>query len=302
VTAPTAPTGTTVTCRYCRLAVDAAAGAMSCPHCGAPLDVTAAVSRSGWEEQPPIADMARLDFGRSSVQIEGAVVPTADFRLAGEEWVYFSHHTLLWTDPTVVLAPLAMAGGWDRVRAGLPLVMLRANGPGHLALSEDAPGEIVALPLQAGQEVWVREHRFLVATGNVAYTWEQCGIWIMTGTGNDAETHYPLGRFADRFRAEGAPGLLLLHAPGNTFIRDLAARETICIQPSALLYKDPAVGMQLHIEYPHASGYSFAGSYNYRQVWLRLWGPGRVAVQSVFERPESSGAITNHSPATTAAW
>ena len=73
------------------------------------------------------------------------------------------------------------------------------------------------------------------------------------------------------------------------FIRDLAAGETICIQPSALVYKDPSVGMQLHIEYPNAGGPELvSGRYSYRQVWLRMWGPGRVAVQSVFERPEAS--------------
>ena len=33
--------------------------------------------------------------------------------------------------------------------------------------------------------------------------------------------------------------------------------------------------------------------YTSRTAWLRMWGPGRVAVQSVFERPEnaSRGAI-----------
>jgi hypothetical protein len=33
-----------------------------------------------------------------------------------------------------------------------------------------------------------------------------------------------------------------------------------------------------------------------------MWGPGRVAVQSVFEREEASEAITNHSPATMMRW
>jgi uncharacterized protein (AIM24 family) len=209
---------------------------------------------------------------------------------------------VLWTEPTVQMQPMSMAGGWNRIRAGLPLVMLTANGPGHIALSDDAPGEIVAIPLQSGQAVWVREHRFLTATGNVTYTWDQSGVWIVTGSGDDRETHYPLGMYIDYFQAQAAPGLLLLHSPGNTFIRDLAPGETICIQPGALLYKDPTVGMQLHIEYPQAAGLRFSGRYSYRQLWLRMWGPGRVAVQSVFERPESSNQITSHSPATTTAW
>jgi uncharacterized protein (AIM24 family) len=290
----------TYTCRYCRLPSDASG--IACPKCGAPVNVSDVVSASGWQEQPPVRDMARIQFGQSTCQIEGTYVPSADFKLAGDDWIYFSHHHVLWTEATVQMQPMAMAGGWNRMRAGLPLVMLTATGPGHIALSEDAPGEVIAIPLQPGQAVWVREHRFLAATGNVTYTWEQPGIWIVTGSGDDRETHYPLGMYIDYFQAQQAPGLLLLHSPGNTFIRDLAYGETICIQPGALLYKDPSVGMQLHIEYPQSAGLSFSGRYSYRQVWLRLWGPGRVAVQSVFERPEASNQITSHSPATTTAW
>lgn len=292
----------TYTCRFCRMAVDASGTA--CPCCGAPVDVRAAVSDSGWQEQPPIKDMARIQFGQSTCQIEGTFVPTADFNLRGEEWVYFSHHTVLWCEPTVEMTPMPMAGGWNRMRAGLPMVMLQARGPGHLALSDDAPGEIVAIPLQHGQAVWVREHRFLAATGNVAYNWQQPGVWFTTGSGNDTETHYPLGMFVDIFHADGGPGLLLLHSPGNSFIRDLAPNETICIQPTALLYKDPTVGMQLHLEYPNQGTmqWGFGRNFSYRQIWLRMWGPGRVAVQSVFEREEASEAITNHSPATMMRW
>jgi uncharacterized protein (AIM24 family) len=260
-------------------------------------------SESGWEEQPPIRDMARIQFGQSSCQIEGSYVPAADFNLSGPEWVYFSHHTVLWTEPSVKMEAMPMRGGWNRARAGLPLVMLQASGPGHLALSDDAPGEIVALPLQPGQAAWVREHRFLAATGNVGYDWQQSGIWFVTGTGDEAETHYPLGYNIDTFHADGGPGLLLLHSPGNTFIRDLREGETICIQPTALLYKDPSVGMQLHLEYPNQGGVIWSHNrYSYRQVWLRMWGPGRVAVQSVFDRPEASELISNHSPATVTRW
>jgi uncharacterized protein (AIM24 family) len=288
-------------CRFCRLPGDPSG--TSCPNCGAALDVRRAVSESGWQEQPGIRDMARIQFGQSTCQIEGTYVPTADFGLKGDEWVYFSHHTLLWSDTNVNLQAMPMAGGWKRVRAGLPLVMMQASGQGHVALSDDAPGEVIALPLQLGQAVMVREHRFLAATGRVAYNWQQPGIWFVTGGGDDAKTHYPLGYNVDIFHAEGGPGLLLLHSPGNTFIRDLAQGETICIQPTALLYKDPNVGMQLHLEYPNQGAMMWSSSrYSYRQVWLRMSGPGRVAVQSVFQPPEASEAITNHSPATITRW
>src|ERR1700761_7432089 len=92
------------TCRYCRLPSDSSG--ISCPNCGAPVDVRAVVSRSGWEQQPPIADMARIQFGQSYVQVEGNQVPVADFNLRGEESIYFSHHNLLWTEPGARLGNL----------------------------------------------------------------------------------------------------------------------------------------------------------------------------------------------------
>ena len=42
---------TTYVCRYCRQPSDARQ--VSCPNCGAPVDVREVVSDSGWREQPP---------------------------------------------------------------------------------------------------------------------------------------------------------------------------------------------------------------------------------------------------------
>jgi uncharacterized protein (AIM24 family) len=231
--------------------------------------------------------------------VAGKYTPVADMQLDGNDSVYFSHHVLLHVEPSVTLNAMTMKGGWNRVYAGMPLVMMQATGPGHIAFSHDDPGETVAIPLQHGQAVDVREHRFLVATGNVAYDWFQSGVWFTTGSGDDTEWHYPLGQFMDRFHAEGGPGLLLIHSPGNVFIRDLQPGQTICVQPSAVVYKDPSVGMQLHLEYP--AGGMF-GMFTSRTVWLRMWGPGRVCIQSVFEPPESGNNISNSSPATTQRW
>ena len=63
-------------CPYCRLATDGSA--VSCANCGAPIRVEERVSSSGWEEQPPVEDMARIRFGGSTCQIEGELVPTAE--------------------------------------------------------------------------------------------------------------------------------------------------------------------------------------------------------------------------------
>ena len=289
-------------CRFCRQRSDASGP--SCPNCGAPLDVRSVVSRSGWEQQPPIKDMARIQFGQSTLQIEGTQVPVADFNLSGGEWIYFSHHVLLWADPSTSLTNSSLAGAWKRTLAGMPLIMVEARGPGHVALSDDHAGDVIALPLQPGQQIWAREHRFLAATGNIAYQPENTNIWFVTGTGDDRETHYPLGMYGDRFTAQGSPGLLLLHSPGDTFVRDLAPGQTMLVQPSALLYRDVTVAMHLHVEYPQTQQgmFSFHRSYSMRNVWLRLIGPGRVAVQSIFARLESSEYISSTSGATMQAW
>jgi uncharacterized protein (AIM24 family) len=246
--------------------------------------------------------MARIRFDRSTCQISGTYVPVAEMNLHQDNWVYFSHHVLLHTDRQVQLDTMKMKGGWNRVLAGMPLVMMTARGPGFIAFSADHPGETLAVPLQHNQAVDVVEHRFLVATGNVNYHWQNSGVWFTTQNGDEQETHYPLGRTMDRFWAQGGPGLLLLHGPGNTFIRDLAPGERICVQPSSLIWKDPTVQMWLHFEYPRGRYWFSSAKWQAKSTWLTLQGPGRVAVQSVFERPEMVGQVTNCSSATTQQW
>jgi uncharacterized protein (AIM24 family) len=291
-------------CRYCRQPSDP--NSPTCPLCGAPVDIRSAVSDSGWIEQPPIRDMARLQFGQSHVQIAGTTVPVAEFSLAPDDWIYFSHHVLLWTAPDARLGNMPMRGAWNRTMAGLPLIMAEARGPGHLALSDNHAGEVVALPLQHNQQMWVREHRFLTATGNISYDWHATGVWYETGDPNDSndrETHYPMGRYGDVFTASGGPGLLLLHSPGNTFIRDLKHGQSLLVQPSSLLYRDVSVRVALHMEYPRNNGFAFWRSgWSYRSIWVRLHGPGRVAVQSVYTPPEENENIVRHSQATTHYW
>jgi uncharacterized protein (AIM24 family) len=197
-------------CRYCRQPSDPSQP--TCPLCGAPVDIKSHVSDSGWVEQPAIRDMARIQFGQSHVEIVGSRVPTAEFTLTQQDWIYFSHHVLLWTEPQVGLQSMRMKGNWNRQLAGMPLVMMQAQGPGHISLSDNHAGEVVALPLHHGQTMWVREHRFLCATGNVSYDWDFTGLWYETGTGDDKEMHHPMGQFGDTFTASGGPGLMLLHS------------------------------------------------------------------------------------------
>jgi uncharacterized protein (AIM24 family) len=252
---------------------------LSCPACGSPTDVLRVVSPSGWEELPPIPDLARLQIGRSTCQIEGSLVPVADFALDEGDSVYFAHHVLLWTEPHVPLEALVLPGRWSRTLFGMPVVMTMARGPGRIAFSHDEPGELVALPLQPGQAVHVREHTLVAATGDVGYEFMSPTLGMSPGPPDKSgKTHLPVGFLMDRFEAKSRPGLVLAHGGGNVFVRRLAEDETLLIHPSALLFKDSTVDMHLHQEFPAGAGVSGLNSY----LWLRLYGPGRVAVRSAY--------------------
>jgi uncharacterized protein (AIM24 family) len=297
-------TTVTYTCPYCRIPSDGSSA--TCPHCGAPVDVRERVSDSGWIEQPAIRDMARIRFNRSTCQISGTYVPVAEFDLHNEDSIYFSHHVLLHTDTNVQMDAMKMPGGWNRHLAGMPLIMMTARGPGHIALSADHPGDTIAVPLMPNQEVDVAEHRFLAATANIGYQWKSTWLWYATGEpdpqSNKREMHYPAGRFVDKFTARQVPGLMLLHAPGNVFIRDLQPGQHILVQPSAFLWKDPSVHMGLHFEYPRGQYWFSSRGMQTRSVWMTMTGPGRVAVSSVFERPESVGYVIDDCGATRHHW
>ncbi len=297
---PSTPASRTYTCNWCGTVTDGSS--LSCPACGATVNVQAIVTPTGWVQAPARKDMAKLQFGRSYCQIEGLYVPVADMSLAEGDGVYFAHHVLLWKEPQVAVSMMPLKGAWKRALAGMPVFMTQAKGPGHIAFSRDAPGEMLALPLQPGQAVDVREHMFLVATQQIAYDWFNPNIWFTTKDGDESETHYPIGQMMDRFTAGKQPGLLLIHAAGNVFIRSLAPGQSILIKPTALIFKDPTVHIQLHFEHPN-SPWSLWGNWSTRYLWLRVQGPGRVAVQSAFEPVEDDGrTITNTSPATRQNW
>jgi uncharacterized protein (AIM24 family) len=281
-------------CPWCGHASDASA--RTCPACGAAVDVRLATDDAGWTELPPIRDMTKLQFGQSFCQVEGKYVPVADFKLAAGDGIYFPHHLLLWKETEPAISAMPLKGAWKRMFAGLPMIMTQASGPGRIAFSKDAPGELLALPLSAGQSVDVREHVFMVATHSVAYDWFQTGIWFRTQNGNDTETHYPLGMYIDRFTAPASPGLLLLHGEGNIFVRHLRQQQSILIQPRSLLYKDPSVRMHLHFEKPGGTWRSWR-SWGDRYIWLNLTGPGRVAIQSKFGQVGDPGStLTGSEP------
>ena len=70
----------------------------------------------------------------------------------------------------VPLTVLPLSGGIKRAFAGMPFIISVATGPGRIAFSRDATGELVVLPLHPGMELDVREHAFLLCSHQINYS------------------------------------------------------------------------------------------------------------------------------------
>src|SRR6202012_35525 len=144
--------------------------ALSCWACGAPLDVKNLVSESGWREAPRIKDMTEIHFGISTCQVEGEIVPVAEINLGAGDSIFFEHHVMLWKDDRVPMSLMQISGGIKRAFAGMPFLISVATGPGRIAFSRDATGELGVLPLHPGMEIAVGEHAFVLGSHQIDYS------------------------------------------------------------------------------------------------------------------------------------
>src|SRR5579862_8076669 len=165
---PTAETLERIQCQWCSGMNEKTA--LTCRACGAPLDIRNLVSESGWSEAPRLRDMTEFQFSNSTCQVEGEVVPVAEVALAPGDAVFFEHHVMLWKEPQVPMMAMNTGGGMKRTMGGMPHILSVAQGPGRIAFSRDATGEIVVLPLHPGMEMDVREHAFLIGTHSINYS------------------------------------------------------------------------------------------------------------------------------------
>jgi uncharacterized protein (AIM24 family) len=236
--------------------------------CGAPLDVRDKVSDSGWREAPKLRDMSEFRFSGSTCQVEGELVPVAEINLAHQDGVYFEHHVMLWKDESVPLSSLRTAGGLKRTLGGMPHIVSVANGPGRVAFSHNAPGELVVLPLHPGMELDVREHAFLLASHSIQYSFVR-----IKGLAN--MLHGGSGMWMDRFVTAQYPGLLMLHGNGDVLERTLRPGEKIMVEPGGFLYKDSTVQMQ-------AMKLPVKINMMNHLYMAEMTGPGRVGIQSMY--------------------
>jgi len=257
-----------IQCQWCQGMNEKAA--LTCRTCGAPLDIRNLVSESGWREAPRLRDMTEFQFSSSTCQVEGEIVPVAEIHLGPRDSVFFEHHIMLWKDDNVPLTVLQLPGGLKRAFAGMPFIISVATGPGRIAFSRDATGELVVLPLHPGMEMDAREHAFLLASHQIDYSFVRIKGFANIIFGGQ-------GMYMDRFVTRNTPGLLMLHGYGNVFERVLKPGESIMLEPGAFLYKDSSV--QMEVEFQRLGSGFFGGS---NMALARMTGPGRVGIQSMY--------------------
>jgi uncharacterized protein (AIM24 family) len=223
---------------------------------------------------PPVMLPTKVEDGVAPgirYRTEGELVPVLHVLVSGQVPLYFEHHVILYKDPGLMIGMHQMSGGFKRLVAGMPIFMTETQGAGEVAFSRDDPGHVLSLHLQPGQSILVREHQFLAATGNVAYSWTRVkGISNMLFGGT--------GFFIDRFQAQQFEGVVWLHGYGNVFEKVLAQGEQIDVESGGWIYRDESVGMAQQV-YGLKTGL-LGGSGNL--VFNRFTGPGRVGIQSAY--------------------
>jgi uncharacterized protein (AIM24 family) len=212
-------------------------------------------------------------------QVQGELTPVLMIELSSGASVFYEHHVLLTKDPDLKFARLKLQGALKRMVAGLPLILVSAIGPGHIAFSREHPGHVFAIHLKQGQKLLVPEHVLLAATGNIRYDFE----WVKGFFRNQILGGN--GMFIDRFTCTEGDGAVWLHGHGNVLEYQLEAGERIDVEPGAWIYRDPSVSMQT------AAMNLSLGIFSGGSLWYnRFTGPGRLGVQTGYWEPTSSGS------------
>jgi uncharacterized protein (AIM24 family) len=228
-------------------------------------------------ERPVILPTAAQneDFAGYTYHLEGELVPSLTIDLKPGQSVYFEHHILLWKHPAVEIDVKPLKGALKRMIAGMQIFITEARGNGQVAFSRDDVGHVFGIHIKEGQEMHVREHQFLAATGNIDYTFERVkGISNILLGGS--------GFFIDKFHGAKGDGILWLHGYGNVFEKVLKPGEQIDVEPGAWLYKDPDVQMESSFQRLQTG---FLAGINL--VMNRFTGPGSLGLQTMYVQTAS---------------
>ncbi len=312
--------GQRVECAWCHAQSDV--GTTSCDRCGAPLDTRRRVTDSGWREAPRLRDLTEITFGSGRLQVDTGVIPVAEITLGSGDSVYFEHHAMLWKHDSVPMTVMSTPGGARRLLGDLPFVLSVAHGAGQIAFARDAPGALVVLPIEVGMKLDVRGHAMLLASGTVSYSFTKVpGLktMFMAGTGmyfdQFTATETPgvlvLHGYGNVFERTLAAGEVIELEPGAFLYRDssvgmevhtvdiggaaggaasgmqgakqLAGKGFRGLKAMRELMKDGVAGAAEQLMSGGGASLADAFSSDYKTSLMKLTGPGRVGMQSMYQ-------------------
>jgi uncharacterized protein (AIM24 family) len=315
--------GQRLECRWCH--GHNAPDARSCDRCGAPLDARDSVSDSGWRQAPRIRNLTAVHFASSTVQLDGVIVPVAEITLDARDSVFFEHHVMLWKDDSVPMSVMSTPGGAKRLLGDMPFVLSVAHGPGRLAFSRDAAGALIVLPIDPGVQLQVRGHAMMLASSSLSYSFVKVpGIrtMLMSGTGMYLDQFVAatepgvvvLHGYGNVFERTLAPGETIQLEPGGFLYKDASVvMEVISldiaqqggapqgIQAAKQLAGRGFRGLKAMRELmsdgvANAAGQLMSGgggelasamSSATKMTLMRLTGPGRIGMQSMYQHRET---------------
>jgi len=156
---------------------------------------------------------------------------------------------------------VAVARRLKRAFAGMPFIISVATGPGRIAFSRDATGELVVLPLHPGMEIDVREHAFVLGSHQIDYSFVRVkGLTNILFGGQ--------GMFMDRFVTTGVQAWFCCTVTATCSSASSRPAKASWWSRARFLYKDSSVSMA--VEFQQLSSGFFGGT---NMSLARMTGP-----------------------------
>lgn len=254
-------------CHWCGAPIPAGAD-VSCPRCGAPVGTQADSGAEGWLEAPRLRDLTTFAFGSGShATMIGGIVPVLEIVLTGSDSAVVEAGALLWKQAECRVRARRVQGGMRRAAAQMPHVLVEMLAPGSFGISRDDAGEMVVLPMAAGDCIHARERSFLAVTGDISYDYVHVsGLKTLSAGGR--------GFYFEQFSATG-DGVLVVHGCGDVLERRLQPGEEVLVEMGGVLYCDATVGIVAETLSVRE------GPFHARAPMVRASGPGRLGVQTM---------------------
>jgi len=220
-------------------------------------------------------------------KIHGNVMQSLDIEMEAGEAVYTESGGMAWMKGDFDMKTSTRGGllaGLGRKLAGESLFMTTytcRSGPGLITFTPEVMGKVLPFQLEAGQSLICQKDSFMVATASVKL---EMHFRKRLGTGLFGGEGFILQKIT-------GPGLVFLEVAGEVREYELAAGETMKVDPGHLALYEPSVKYDL-TTVKGVTNVFFGGEGLFLAT---LTGPGRVWLQSM-PLPNLAGKLARYLP------